>query len=355
MSGHYDDPSKWRATTDGGTKYKILEMDGEFEDDSAAVNWSILIQPRDLLTIVGELFPAPQQIGNVFVRRTAPLPGLPVLRTRKLKFKSHIPGKPIDPFGFDSTAPSKTYGELIRCDIEFAPMSASDSNENDPADPEDPYTFLEVSGNAMAEFLYMPPKGTTWRNETNPNVVNDENASDPNNPNNDNRINRGIELGSGPIAPPGSKSVITEDSKNRDSTAALTVMVPQTEWTLKWKQIPSDFFRLVLVHRLRAMMGRVNSVIVPFLFNAYPETLLFMGYNLRQNFSWRADLGVQKVPLELELKFIEKRIYTHTGMIVGHNHFWKPGFGWSRLVFDPGGADERFTYRYWNFNTLFDV
>jgi hypothetical protein len=50
------------------------------------------------------------------------------------------------------------------------------------------------------------------------------------------------------------------------------------------------------------------------------------------------------------MKFLEKRVVWNN-IIVGHNHFWRPGVGWTRLLIDG----ENPTYLSRNHNILWDV
>ena len=96
-------------------------------------------------------------------------------------------------------------------------------------------------------------------------------------------------------------------------------------------------------------MGRCNSAVFPLLFNAWPETLLFAGYTYKADYTWR-DGQVTIPPITCEMKIIEKRVLWNS-KIVGHNHFWRPGKGFERLLID--GA--RPAYLPINYGILFKV
>lgn len=333
MSSHFDDPSKWRLRTAGGIPYKQLEMSGDFEFEGGSVSRTVLIPSNQLLAFLQEQLPSPVQIGNVIVPQVRTLEGFPSLALNKIKFSQFDSSLPIDPFGFDSGAPSGTYYSVVKCDIEYGPHKKIEGDENDPQ------TFLEVSANTTQEFLHGSVLKSKWQLETNPDLTGDDESPSGGHVDPDTD-----EVGDGAVNP-------TEGDKevNTDPTISFSTMVPKTEWTVRWTQIPYVFFRDVLIHRMRYLLGRVNSNTVGFLFNALPETLLFAGYNYSQTVTWREG-NTNTPPATVEMKFIEKRIIWN-GIVCGHNHFWRPGYGWQRLLIN--GTDP--PYKKWDMSRLFKV
>ena len=61
------------------------------------------------------------------------------------------------------------------------------------------------------------------------------------------------------------------------------------------------------------------------------------------------------LPIRVSLKFLEKRVEiedgSSEGTLAGHNHLWRPGLGWRRLLID--GTDP--IYASYNFDDLFTV
>jgi hypothetical protein len=335
MAGYAEDPSLWRLRTDGGIPFKYLGISGSFSMEEGNVTNRYLIQPGHLVSFLQELFPPPLVIGNTSIPQSAPLPGLPALIAQRISFKSFDESLPIDPFGFDTNAPAGTYYNLMEVDIEFGPRAVQEPQQNDP------FSFLEITGNTTGEFIHSTMPRAKWVPKTNPDLDDDDDDEDPEGGVADPDTN---EPGSGAVNP-------TEGTPevNKDPTVPVTIVVPQTEWTLRWNQIPFRYFQEVLIHRLRILLGRVNSNTVPVLFNALPGTLLFAGYNYSNAFTWR-DGHIGTPPVSLEIKIIEKRVLWK-GVIRGHNDFWRPGVGWETLLIDG----ENPAYRSWDYSTLFSV
>lgn len=309
MAGKLENPADWRLVTTGGIPYKQLEMSGDFTDEGGSVLRSVLIPSTSLYNFLVELFPPPIVIGNVVVRQVKTLEGFPSIGVQRVAFKQFDDAVPIDPFGFDPNAPSGTYYPVVQCDIQYGPLKLEEADENDPQ------TFLDISANATGEYLHTNIPKAKWQPETNP-----DGGDGVENPDTD-------EVGNGATNP-------TQESpeENRDPNVPVTIRVPKTEWTIQWSQVPFDFFQNVLIHRMRYLMGLVNSNTVPYLFNAPPETLLFTGYSYNQQVTWRQG-NITTPPAKVTMKFVEKRIIWN-GVVIGHNHVWRPGYGWQRLLLD---------------------
>lgn len=325
MAGYYDDPSQWRLhSLYGDVPIKFLDVDGEFSNEEGSVNFKALIPPNRIKDFLVQTFPPPIQIGNITVPQAAGLPGLPALSARKVSFKAFDNGKPVDPFMFDPEAPRGTYGELIEVTVVYG------QNRIQQPNPSDPFTFLEIEGNVTGEFLHTTaPKGR-WKKATR----DPKDPPDDKTPGADNApLNPRIPGNTEPVANP---------------TVPINVLVPKTEWTVKWNQIPFQYFNDTLMYRLRWCLGRVNSAIMPVLFSAEPETILFLGFNYKQQYTWREGY-INRPPINVEMKFEEKRVVWN-GVAVGHNHFWRPGVGWEYLFIDGVSTP---TYAARDMNALF--
>ena len=333
------DPSLWRLRTSGGIPYKMVEMDGSFSEEEGNVNWKAYIAAYQLPAFLAELFPPPLVIGNKPIPRVAQMPGAPGLHAKTISFRTQTEGLPIDPFLADPSAASGTYNQVIEVTVGFG------TGYKKP-DEEDPRLFLEISSNASGEFYHTTCPGAKWRPQRNTAVQPDapeDGEAEPENPVDDEEVadpDTGDTEGKG-------EEVEDDDEPNKDPTAPVIITVPQTEWSVKWTQIPYELFTTVIIHRLRLLLGRVNSTPFELLFNAYPETILFEGFNYQTKYSWRDD-NVETPPVQLEMKFLEKRVFWK-GYIVGHNHFWRPGKGWQRLLVDGVNS----TYGPWNLNLMF--
>ena len=336
MAGLIESPANWRLRTNNGIPFKLLGHSGDFSPEEGNVVQRILIPANALVAFLTETFPPPLVIGNTAIPQTAKLPGMPGLLANRISFKSFDDSRPVDPFNMDPTAPAGTYNEAIELDVTYGPRESQEPDRNDP------FTFLEISGTTTGEFIHSTMPKAKWQPKRNPQV-------DPD------AVDADADPDGGNVADPdtnapsqGAVNPTIEETQNvNDPTVPVTSLVPQTEWTLKWNQIPFEFFTEVLIHRLRILLGRVNTHTVPILFGALPETLLFVGYNYSNQFTWR-DGQVGLPPVSLEIKIIEKRVLWR-GVIRGHNDFWRPGRGWETLLQD--GTNK--VYRGWDFNGLF--
>lgn len=326
-----DVPANWRLRTNSGIPYKFIGMKGNFGSETASIDWTALFRSVDLIPVMKELFPGPIQFGNITIPQAGVMPGAPGLVAQRATFKSQDDGKPIDPLSNDLAAiGTLTYHPYIEVTVTFAP------NNKNEADPDDPRTFLEVSSQESYEVLYTPPGDTKLADETNSAGDSDE------------------EPGDGPVDPDTGEvnGVVTEDSEkrtNQNPTLPCSRIIPTTEWSVRWRQVPYLYYRNVVAHRLRLVGGRVNSQTIPFLYGAAPETVLFAGHSTQEVYSWRDD-NVNAAPIDLTLKFIEKRIVWR-GIICGHNHIWEPGKGWKRAYI--GENKDEPLYRRTNMNFLF--
>lgn len=276
MSIH-EDPSTWRLHTAGGIPYKLVDGNptGSFDEENAEVTEKYIIQASNLQAFVKESFP-PMIVwdGRFSFESKRPYPGLSTLVTQRVSFEPLEPGKPCDPYRIDPGAPEGTYAEFLRLTISYATQKQND------VDPDDPETFLEVSADAAGEFLMLPADNANAKWSTD------------------------LEPVTGLNVP-------------------LGQMIPQTDWTVRWPQLPAAYLPTVL-GRIRAVMGRVNGDVMTLLHNAEVETVLCMGYSFREQDSWRADLD-GRPPVELEVKFLEKSLPGEVP--IGHNHFYRQDTG----------------------------
>lgn len=346
-----EDPDNWRIQLNG-SPFRFTDCSGSFEAENANITLTGIIKSSSLVTFAVGTFPPTIEVGNVAYPQSANLPGLPAMVAKKVAFKKFMDGLPIDPFGFDPSAPAGTYGQDLEVNIEYSASPIQTPRADDPA------TFLEISGNSTGGFIHSPAPRAKWlRKERNP-----ADAPDTAEPGVDGPLGpqgEGIEEGSDPLGDRAaelfsSSSVsgsTSRDSRpnNADPTTSVTIVAPQTEWTLKWKQIPYLFWKNKLVWRLRWLLGRVNDRPFPLLFGALPETLLFVGFSYNQNYTWRDGL-IHAPPIDLELKIIEKHVIWD-GVVRGHNDYWRPGVGWETLLVDG----TRKTYESRDFSVMFRI
>ncbi len=295
------DPTTWRLTTLGGIPVRLENQTGSFEEENAQVTETYVMQSSRLLDFVVESFPPPVELLGVVQHPVfRGLPGLRSLLTRKVSYEG-LSGKskPIDPFGIDSDAPANTYEEFVRVTINYQTSAGNDRAE---PDPNDPLTFLEISSNASGEFITTSPSGVArW----------DAKEGDS---------------GSVEVA---------------DRNIPQTVRSPQVEWSVRWSQIPWSFFDSSLIATLRSKLGLINTDKMKLFFDAPADTILFVGYTFRQQFTWRTGSSGQP-PVQLEMKFLEKNFLADKinssgnseEVSVTHQHFYRPKKGWSLLFSD---------------------
>jgi len=278
----YEDSSTWRLSTVGGIPYKLVSMNGSFEVENGSVSLTVLVPSSRLLSFAEEVLPIPSLVGGFPSYESLGVITGTNLRAQRITWKGHTAAKPVDPFGFDGGGSSGTYQPVCEAVIEYASKQEEDEN--------DPETFLEVSCNTAGEFIYSSaPKGK-WED-------------------------------------PGGGG---DEEKNKLQALPINILVPESEWNVRWPKVPSKFWKETLVSRLRAALGKVNSNAMPLLFNAPAETILFAGYSLERSYSWRV---TEPATFSLNMKFLEKHIEDGNN-VIGHNEAWKADEGWKRILFD---------------------
>lgn len=288
--------SEWRLNL-GGIPVKLISREGVFGKDDAESKEVYVIRAANLLEFVTLSFPVPYTyLSTVYYPGDLSMPGMPQLRCRRISWKGFVDGRPVDPFGVDveGVADGKTYEGDLEISIDY---STNPLNSGSP-DPSNPLTFLEVSANASGSFINVPVKGSaTWEGA--------------------------ITLGE-------------DDTEVKDIHVPQTVPSPEVEWTIKWSQIPFDFWTNSLLSRLRDNLGKVNSGTMAIFADAPEDTMLFIGWSFHQTYTWRTGLSGQP-PGTLEMKFLEKNFISVEGIQVTHQHLYKPGKGWRRLLIDSAG------------------
>jgi len=282
------DKSLWRLTTLGGVPLKFESHKGTVSEEDASMTETYVLKAEDLDDFLTETFPAPTlYLNGLLYPAKRKAPGT-TLQTTTVSYES-LTGKPIDPWNADTGAPAGTYDDDIRITVEY---ETSPTNDQDP-DPNNPLTFLEISANASGSFLAVEARFADWQP---------------------------------PPFPTGGAAVpVTEID------VPQTLTETETEWSVRWSQIPWGFIDATLLGRLRTKLGTVNNAPMT-LFHAAPtETVLFLGYSYRQQFTWRPGNAGQP-PIELELKFLERNFTTNFGERVTHNHLYRPGFGYQRMT-----------------------
>lgn len=302
--------SDWRLSLSSGTKYKLLSSSGTFTDEEATATEVVIIKAQNLGDFVRHCIPGPfESLGTLVYPGNRLMPGTPLM-TKRISWQSNVDGKPVDPFLQDTAAPDGTYEGDLRLTIEYGTSPLNDlADSGGGSDPNDPRTFLEISANASGDFISTPVKGTAkWE---------------------------------------GVNTTFGESDEVKEQGIPHVITSSEVEWTCRWSQIPHNFMNSVLMSRLRSKLGFVNNATMPMFYNAPAETILFLGYSIQQQFTWRSGLGGQP-PVNIEFKFLEKN-FTWVTTQVTHNHFWRPGWGWRRLLVD--GVNP--TYKSTNLTNIF--
>ncbi len=288
--------SEWRLETNGGIKYRLVERSGHFTEEDAAGQEIVIIKANRLGAFVIESLPAPfQQVGTIVYPGPRLMPGTP-LACKRISWSSNVDGKPVDPFLQDLGAFSGTYEGDLKLTIEYSTTPLNDNSGGDGSDPTDPKTWLEISANASGEFLTTPIRGDArW----------------------------GV--------------IGAETAEVKEAQIPHLITTSEIEWTVKWSQIPYTFMNSTLMSRLRSKLGKVNDAVMPLFYDAPAETILFLGFALSQQYTWRTGFGGQP-PMTLDMKFIEKNFQSldaeGTTIQVTHNDYWRPGIGWRKLYVD---------------------
>jgi len=309
MASLSNNPEQWRLVLNG-TPVKFMGVTGSFSAESGKVDATYLIKPYDMINFLIATFPPPIEIGSITVPQSSQLPGLPGLAATDVSFKALDDGRPIDPFGFDPTAPSGTYGEFVEVTVTYGLNKLQEPDSNDPT------TFLEVSCDSKSDFIAAIPAasgGGVIQPETPAESAGGEN------------IEKVPDKTTKKPQDPNIKSETVEPVESKD--VMYKVRVTMTEWTLKWSQISYVYFNTVLLARLRWAEGHVNSLPMPLFGFNEPETMLLDSFRMTQQFSWRNGF-VSAPPCTVEMKLVEKR-FIWRGIVVTHNHLWVPGVGWS--------------------------
>lgn len=299
------DASQWRLTNGIGIPYKVVSREGEFSYEGATATEEYIIQASDLLNMAIYGFPEPVVFGNTLRYPQQPvMPGLGTLVPKKVAWRSHDPSRPCDPFNSDPSAPIGTYCDYCNITVSYGVAPENDQEQ----DPNDPFTFLEVTANASGVFLNSPLNGQAeWE------VPTGSTFSYTN-------VN-------------GEPSATGESGEVMETNIPHTVTETQVEWSVKWPRIPYQFWNGTLMGRMRAKLGKVNDAAMPLLFNAPADTILFLGYQTSTSYTWRAGRAGQG-PVDLSMKFLEKNFKDKDDVQITHQHLWRPNYGWRKLKID---------------------
>lgn len=305
------DSGEWKLTSPGGIKHKLITQSGQFGREDASWKQEICIRSHDLSAFVAECFPPPLVVGNlVFYPRRFYPSGLPALECKTISVEGFTSGRPIDPFSagvglYTDENYAKTFEPYLKVTISYGTSPTNDAQR----DEENPFTFLEISASASGEFLAHEVNldDVAWadRNDT------------------------------------------EEDPDDKDTDLQKTVASTEVEWVCKWPQIPFAFFYDTLKPRLHACMGKVNDEALALFGGAPAETILFLGYQMGHEYTWREGYTGTS-PIQCTMRFVEKNFQGRQkkagldpdaepvwwDVQVTHNHLYRSNHGWQRLLVD---------------------
>lgn len=311
----YTDTSTWRQQTALGIPYRTLSHTGSMSFDKVNAQETYLVKHSDLEGFIRELFPLPVIKNGIPIYQYRAMPGNLLISASSVTWKSHVDGKPIDPFSADPTAPTNTYHPIVEVTVSYDDEASKPGENGQDVDENDPETFIEISCDAAGEFIHTPVPGATW-------VTSDTGSTE----------------------------------ENTSPTVPCQIIVPEVEWSLTWPRVNPDFFRNTLIARLRAIMGKVNTSAYALVYDAPAESLLFTGWSMSEERqvifnSERGKLEYRRNPLRLTMKMLEKRVPLTGGTYGGHNHIWRPGTGWQKIKFDG----TNYIYQTYDYANLFLV
>lgn len=285
-----------RLTSPGGIDHKVIDgLKFSGDENKVTATLVLMIQTSDWGAFLDELLPQPQLIGSfVSVAPRLYLINAPWLRVKSFTTDIVEPGKPIDPFGADPSAPDGTYGSLMSVTITFETMQETSDEEPDEGDPT---TFLEHSVNAGVELLHIPPK----KNDVSE-----------------------LDIGHFPVfddvhVPPDAEA-------NDDPELGIYKLIPTIEHTLKWKYALNPAWKDIF-----EILGHVNREKLRLFKDADPETVLFSGIAGQRNYRYFRR-RTNASPWSLDFKF-SQRVIHENGNIYGWNHVYSPSKSkWVRPV-----------------------
>ncbi len=269
------DPSEWRFKTPAGVPFRFMQLDGETTAMEGEIGVKVLIESRNILTFLREVYPPPIIIGQMVIPQIGlRVSGMPFLLPSRTTFSALDDGRPIDPFSSDLAAVEGTYGEFIEVNIQFSTLPYRQP------DPNDPVTFLQVrtSQKDRVELRSDTSARSAWAYD-------------------DGRI-----------------------LKNRKSgTSHNVVRDPLIVWELTWPLVNYVYFFNVLRPRLKIAHGKVNSTIFPCLFNAPPQTLLLTRFDYEQHFDWLGTQAVRPSHVTVTIEMQEKNFNSKQVTFDGNN------------------------------------
>jgi len=273
----------WRLrTVRGAVPVKAIERRGSFGEQGAKVTEVFIIEADRLIDFLEAMFPSPRVVnGRLTYFQNGYPNGLPTCLARAVSYEGLTDGKPIDPFESDPYASLKTYERFLRVTVEYETRPENDL----PPDPTNPKTYLEVNSRSEGQFLEDDfGHGAHMINFDNERIE---------------------------IKSPKMKRLTIER---------------RTFWTVRWRNVPYDFFDETLRTRFDDSMGKINNREMSLFHNPPIWTMLFLGYSYGQIYSWRTNLPAKPF-IDVEMQFVERNFKWTTGSKTNQvtwQHLWDP-------------------------------
>lgn len=344
---NFDDPSKWRLKTAlKQVPYKLLKTKYKLSQETGTGSGfvELLVPANKLYKFLEDVLPSPKLYGNIFVTEFVYYPfGIddpgtivsdakaPILAILDADIESWDDERPNDAFGADPDAPCRTYNEVMKVTLNLG------CPPNGKVDPDNPKTFLEISAEETGDFVHVPATALV-QEDVKPTTT-------------------GFTLG----VPDGKQTAV------RDPNIPWGTLQPSVTWSLKWKNIPKRCWDQVIHPRMKQALGKLNKTPFKPLDDAPKGSLLFLGFEWEQVYSWYNDPKLTTdfqtstagdlndllvLPLvTVHFKILEKIVINENeSKIYGHQSFFIPDQNAYRWVSQNGKP----TFQYFDFNKFFE-
>jgi hypothetical protein len=307
MASLVEDPLQWRLVTPvKDVPYKSIPgARFKYDHYKGTGTYPILVHTDYIKDFLDEFLPRPKRHDDITVPEFAYW-GKSGLAVVSVQIEGQDSGLPIDPWRDDLGAWEEpigpnTYGHMLLVTLELG-NPPQILPQPTPYPQPSPYlalhTWLDISAQSSGEFVHTPPMNTRMLDLDEDNEPDDDTEAAVRNPH-----------------------------------IPATVLVPETTWTVKWRQIPEFIYVDKIAPRLDTALGTVNSTDI-ILRKYHPrETLLLVDFEQERFITWRNVMDGDICLIDLTLRFLQKEVHWQR-RVYGHNSFWIPGSGWKYLLVD---------------------
>jgi hypothetical protein len=257
-------------TTDGGLSYAVLSgypkiTRSRNSGDSAVTK--VRIAAGDEAAFFDEMLPLPIIQGGGLFHPTRPsLPSYPMFVVASCNSEPLVSSQPGDDNDY----------RVVTVNYE-----TTENEDDDEEDPNDPQTFLTISGTVHGQYIKRPLAGAEWTWEG---------------------------LG----------------TKIDDPNVVAHHTLPMIELNARWKWVVDPPWDAI-----NSSGGKLNDAVVAYLGNAPVECARFDGASFSQEFLISSETGIRRRPYTLDYKFAIRIAQDADGNPITWNHMWnsKEG-GW---------------------------